>query len=328
MAGAAQSQPMAGIGPRCNVEVLLIHDGLIAAESLNITRNWLASLSAPSGRPTQPHVCCLTSRAAIEQLDRVQAADQIWLFGQSSEHPAANAALTRAIEARMNAGAGVFATGDHDSLGWSLCGDIARVRQLRRWRNEQANPTRDNAPQHGPGSIDTLHPLPGDQRADRRNRGNEEDIQFKPVFVDPENPAAWPIMRLEPASTIAWLPDHPHEGSLLPVEAPMTDFAGIDPDCIQTVAWAMAWQSPRQGHRFGDPRAVPIVRTYDPPASLGHGRIVVDSTFHHWLDLNLYDMSQLPAGPQREPFRHWQAYAANIYEFLLPGRFRPMGASC
>ena len=57
--------------------------------------------------------------------------DQIWLFGVNAT-PLQAAERTR-IEAFMQAGGGVFATGDHSSLGFGMGAHIPRARSMRDW---------------------------------------------------------------------------------------------------------------------------------------------------------------------------------------------------
>lgn len=298
-----------------SVQVLMICDGEIEVEWLSISRDWLQSLSRPAARPTRPQVNCVRSGLAAADLSLVQRADQIWLFGYQAGE--SSEALTKAIAARMNAGCGVFATGDHDDRGQQLCGSLPRVRHLRCW----VRPA--NAPDYGDDSIDTVFPLLDSADVAAPRQPAENDAHFKPVFADRTGTATHPLMRLGEHGTIAWLPDHPHEGALGTLDVPaLEDFTAAERAGIATLAWAMAWRKPGDGSPRHSPRAVPILRAYDPPADSAHGRIVVDSTFHHWVNYNLHAAQARPAGHLCEPFGHWQAYAANIYEYLLPARLR------
>jgi len=67
--------------------------------------------------------------------------DQVWLFGHEEETDTASfldESELRTIYDFMNAGGGVFATGDHKSLGYALCGNIPRVSSMRKWQYETA----------------------------------------------------------------------------------------------------------------------------------------------------------------------------------------------
>jgi len=66
---------------------------------------------------------------------------EVWLFGWASEGDLDLAPEELSILASwMNAGGGVFATGDHDTHGASLSGSILRLRSMRRWRHDQNPP--------------------------------------------------------------------------------------------------------------------------------------------------------------------------------------------
>lgn len=63
--------------------------------------------------------------------------DVMWMFGAHGQN--ANGANNlkadevAAVEAFMDAGGGVVATGDHESIGADMCGRISRVRLMRAW---------------------------------------------------------------------------------------------------------------------------------------------------------------------------------------------------
>ena len=94
--------------------------------------------------------------------------DQVWLFG-SSGVGLVTAELT-ILSAFMNNGGGVFATGDHGSLGESLCGSITRVRSMRRWNNASGEVGMGDARRNDtnrPGH-DALYSVPDKSTAGRR----------------------------------------------------------------------------------------------------------------------------------------------------------------
>ena len=64
-------------------------------------------------------------------------------------------AEVEAIAAWMNAGGGVFATGDHALLGASMCHKIPRVRSMRKWTRAQGVPLFN-----GPDRHETLQVVP------------------------------------------------------------------------------------------------------------------------------------------------------------------------
>ncbi|MEH6828505.1 hypothetical protein [Parasphingorhabdus sp.] len=160
--------------------------------------------------------------------------DQIWLLGIDPSGSISNAEIT-VLADFMNAGGGVFATGDHAALGKTMSGNLPRIRHMREWQNVpmglEALPTAldridtivnpganniyefddqsDNIPQRiypnyavtGPGFGDwtaTIHPLL------LMNGGS--------ISKEDGDPAAF-------SNDIDVLPDHPHESECYEVSA-------------------------------------------------------------------------------------------------------------
>jgi hypothetical protein len=124
-----------------------------------------------------------------------------------------------AIANFMDAGGGVFATGDHYSLGAEMCGKIPRVRAMRRWYGEfdTASPMPVSFPRNFP-------PLTT-QRADTTRPGPTSDYsEFPPSFIWFENQSdsnPQPIVPVPPTHfvlqnaghDVVVYPDHMHEGT-------------------------------------------------------------------------------------------------------------------
>ncbi len=160
--------------------------------------------------------------------------DTIWMIGYRGRNaipPAGNnspaglpeeeiAALTRF----MDAGGGVFATGDHDSIGSVMCGHIPRLRAMRCWfgPNDATSPMPVGFPSNfdvlGPGRADTVQNNPlGDYTIDDDGSGafvyfeNQSDSVPQPILpVAPTHP----ILRHDGSDIIVY-PDHMHEGRTL-----------------------------------------------------------------------------------------------------------------
>jgi hypothetical protein len=86
---------------------------------------------------------------------------------------------------------------------------------------------------------------------------------------------------------------------------------GTDSAGVSTVAWAMA------SDLINPPRAVPIINCFDPELVPGSswGPMVVDSTFHHFLNVNI---EPLIKHPNPEYLSHWRSYLRNLISFLMP----------
>jgi hypothetical protein len=252
--------------------------------------------------------------------------DQVWFFGDepgidgnnptrpdsiilNDEYAPLGDEELRIVAEWMDRGGGVFATGDHSILGASMCHRIPRVRSMRRWTHAQQVPPIEGADRnetlvHGPGS-------------DLQWEGDQWPQRIYPVFrADPRWFGAYggsphPIL-CGRNGTIDHFPDHMHEGALfdddevqlgVPLNIPgysREEYPAVNP----VVAAAASSVGPTVGpEAFGDrprpqiiaygltshdaaPRRFAMVATYDGDR-VGLGRVVVDSTWHHWFSYNL-----------------------------------------
>ncbi len=220
---------------------------------------------------------------------------------------------------------GVFATGDHYNLGEALCSRIPRVGTMRKWRVIAGDP--DNSPPNntGPDRHDTLipgHDFSGTAALDESTQYTFDDesddipmrlrlrwylfhYQCRPGFKL-LNPRWYKVPRVPhpvlcgKAGPINILPDHPHEGEVR-VPAVLTDTPsfcgygfreypdhGATPLSPQIIAWARV----RDDHKASDFKGVVNAKEFGAVGAFdGHcvqvGRVVVDSTWHHWFDVNL-----------------------------------------
>lgn len=177
--------------------------------------------------------------------------DVIWLIGHagrnisgSSASGGLGAAQLNAIAAYMEAGGGVFATGDHDSVGADMGGHIPRVRVMRSWygAGDAASPFAPipaglvNFSRDDSGRADTVHkktggdmppsqyPSFGDGHDDYTWFENQSDRFPQTITPTPANPAH-PILRHN-GSDVTVYPDHMHEGNTLgPLAAATYDYA-------------------------------------------------------------------------------------------------------
>jgi hypothetical protein len=246
--------------------------------------------------------------------------DEVWLFGIAStfhggvaspfpnraadpaRYPADRLgdAELNALTAHMNRGGGVFATGDHSTLGRALCGSIDRVRNMRHWEDFGAGEVSmtgarrndSNEIGHDPGSqfSDQSDDIP--QRLDLK-------LYSTPVGVLREARYPHPVM-CSRLGRIDVFPDHPHEGecrepaslsgSCRDGSPEYPSSATASPEVVATgrvpagnrasIGNGAFLKSATQAHSFG------VVSTYD-----GHrvdrGRVVCDSTWHHFVNVNL-----------------------------------------
>ncbi|MDQ1487090.1 MAG: hypothetical protein QOJ62_2783 [Actinomycetota bacterium] len=230
--------------------------------------------------------------------------DQIWLLGYDGGGNALSDAEKLAMARFMNAGGGVFATGDHADLGSALASGLPRVRSMRHWN---APP-----PALGAGRVDTTVP---DQNGTVVFENQSDDIPQKLELRWYEwSHHRWtrevyphPLM-CSSSGPIEFFPDHMHEGEVT-VPASLNDVVtlpgltfdeyplGSDGQRVspEVVAWGLSggYADPEVMHgvHVGDP--VPSFRRWSGTVGAydGHragvGRVVVDATWHHFFDINL-----------------------------------------
>jgi hypothetical protein len=241
--------------------------------------------------------------------------DEVWLFGFEAGTDEADPSPQelRILTEFMNDGGGLFATGDHGALGERLCARIPRARSMRKWYSST-----------GPFGAP---PAPGMTDADRHDTNRpgydatfafddqSDDIpqEIDPIFYSiPVGPisAAYPHPLLcGPNGVIRILPDHPHEGEcIVPWEfdrklefdgvefeeyPPATD-GGVRP--LPEVL-AMARVLPNNFHPGKvqtNPRTFGVNGAYNGHRA-GVGRVVVDATWHHFININLTGVARYPA---------------------------------
>ncbi|MGL5837485.1 MAG: hypothetical protein ACRCY3_03195 [Sphingorhabdus sp.] len=261
--------------------------------------------------------------------------DAIWLIGLngvsanglgSGVSGALPDAEINAIAQYMDAGGGVFATGDHYSLGAEMCGKIPRVRAMRCWYGEF-----DTASAHMPASFPHNFPPLTAERADTTRPNPAGDYSgFPAPFIWFENQSdqvpqaiahiapTHPILRRGDTDILVF-PDHMHEGNTLG-EVAGYDYAQNSPygdttrhefreisghrEKPRVIATGQVLAnasrratSPAGDFTFGNvgipgadavaaSKTVNTLSTYDGRVA-GVGRIVTGATFHHYVDINL-----------------------------------------
>ncbi len=228
--------------------------------------------------------------------------DQVWLFGVSPNLDPLSEDELEILAQFMEDGGGVFGVGDHATFGAAMCSDVLRVRKMRKWTSGQGVP---------PGSGTTRHDtLLKGHNTEYTFDDESDDIPMKitPKLYNLNSYLPW-LTRKAPHPVLCGrdgiidiLPDHPHEGEVLDTpdidlirtyskgalsvpEFPNHASGGELPEAI---AWAHIqsdhtvsdFKGPVNAKQFG------CIGTYD-----GHvedvGRVLVDSTWHHWMDVNL-----------------------------------------
>lgn len=248
--------------------------------------------------------------------------DQIWLFGYEREldeitGKPPEATLTdselRELTKFMNNGGGVFATGDHEDLGAALCGRVPRVGSMRKWFSKDCPPPRNTELR-----LDTLREghNAGFQKSDQSDDVPQE---IRPIFKKNDATSSRPHDLLRNDSlAITVLPDHMHEGECripedLTAEICLDDgtrFKEYPPErskdenqrlspvvvAISTSASGLVIGDTEGDHPPVIPRCFNVIVAYnghqagkasDESVRDGVGRVVVDASFHHFININL-----------------------------------------
>lgn len=247
-------------------------------------------------------------------------------------------------------GGGVLAMGDHHFLGATLAWNIPRVRAMRRWTNVDGVPPIDSPIQTGAGPIRYRHDTNQPQNAlqadpasteqipnDAERDGIPQKIKLR-YFGIKWRKRPHPILCSQHGE-IDVLPDHPHEGWIYEDteirEAAAYDWgggvAGRDfPDAVdggarplpQAIAWARPYPEPPYDHQktSTEVEQFAVIGAYD-----GHranvGRVVVDSTWHHWFNMNIDGLqaaAESGGADQQLAWNKIKSYFRNVAVWLSP----------
>lgn len=257
--------------------------------------------------------------------DKLNGFDELWLFGVKTGAPYLQPAEIAAVEAFMDAGGGVLAMGDHEDLGLGLCGQIKRVRSMRKWWFQSPPPPAGM--QVAPDSTnlsrnDTVHAvIPGGDV----NLGQQNDTT--PQTILPNYRYAWnwwwPRHRVKyphpvlcgPRGAIQVMPDHQHEGDcILPDAAFAAEYPGGVPVEIIARGRNVVGRT-KGGFTVTDPREFGLIGAWDGhDARAGKGRVIVDSTWHHWFNVNLVGLR----AENGNEYKDVLAYFRNVAIWLAP----------
>jgi hypothetical protein len=265
---------------------------------------------------------------------------------QPGAFPASDAELLKLSQWMKDKKGGLFGTGDHHFLGASMCRRIPRLGTMRRWTNADGVP-----PQFTSARIDTLRPpspayepgAPGGP-LDLHNTPHQGDLAPQPIQWVTWQMSFWPFgIRKRPHPVLCHptlgpidvMPDHAHEGlcvetAAVPLGGSYNFGGGPQPEYPNAVD--------------GGPRPAPVVIAYgsnlgDPPYNFGKGpqpartsnpmisvydghragvgRVATDSTWHHWMDVNIDDMK----AADNNDWKKISRYFINLAVWLNPPGF-------
>ncbi|MEN8147078.1 MAG: hypothetical protein ABFR02_05610 [Campylobacterota bacterium] len=243
--------------------------------------------------------------------------DVLFLFGAASSGslPAPEVSV---ISKFMDDGGGVFATGDHSYLGMRLCGNIKRIKEMRRWAGPSAGGT-DRISTNDPGADNTFQ---------FEDQSDTIPQKIYPAYTGNQTSSAPHYLLQHPTKKIIEvLPDHPHESECtVPNSLASSDWPedslgnAVSPE---VVAISVSYGGGFTGKEpISTPRSFNAIVAYD-----GHnanvGRISTDATWHHFININLINTSSGPgliANP--DAYDRVNTYFGNIAKWLMPKNTR------
>jgi hypothetical protein len=247
---------------------------------------------------------------------------------------------------------GLFGTGDHHYLGASLCSRIPRLGVMRRWTVADGVPTIG-----GTTRLDTNRPVSLAQKSGSAEIPNIVERDATPQVIDWVEEYSWsswvfsryraphPILCHPTLGPINVMPDHPHEGRCFDPSDPTWvstrrdssyNFNGFGGEQFPTVsgirplpkiiAWGNTLADPPLDFEKGNQpaRHFPMISVYD-GQKIGIGRVVTDSTWHHWFNMNL---DGLATEADKTEYEKIKRYYINIGVWLASNSFRKAMTHC
>lgn len=294
---------------RCTVKVLIVTDGglnfgiggLDLSEFLT-SFNQLQATTGSSYQLTLGHrgtISPSTNPLVVNQISNfnfqtsvtLNDFDQVWLFGINSGTGLPAAELT-VVDSYMNGGGGLFATGDHGYLGSSLCGNITRVKDMRYWSDNPLVSTNDvnEVSMTGIRRNDTNRPKSGDTTSlyfDNQSDSIPQNIAVTTFGAGMPHPLLSISTSIKPSGIIDIMPDHPHEGECKPSTSFTVNTVTVPTQIIATsFVLGGSTTGGGTGKALTEPHCFPSIAVWDGRLA-NAGRIVVDSTWHHFVNINL-----------------------------------------
>ncbi|HUP44808.1 MAG TPA: hypothetical protein VM779_04760, partial [Thermoanaerobaculia bacterium] len=263
--------------------------------------------------------------------------DQVWLFGFVTT--ALSTAEQSTIAQFMQKGGGIFATGDHETIGAGMGASIPRVRRMRNW---------STIPMSNPNRHDTVVNPGVDQIKQFDDQADPFPQPIYPVFFSnggPDNsPSTWsvhPVLR-HSSGAVDFLPDHAHESECLAPAPGAGSFAGVEewpapiggggriaPQVVAVSISAGRFITAHINKPPVRPRCFGAISAYDGNAA-AVGRIVCDATWHHFVNINLNGAGGVPdttgaprtglyvAGSPTPEYQKIKTYYLNTVRWLAP----------
>ena len=381
--------PAISLFPRCRPRILVVTDGSLGfgiggfglsrfieaiTTDASVTLRPTLSLAHRGAHPSPVNIDGVSyivrnnhDFSTINPALTVQNYDQVWMFGINAGGALSDAEVAT-LARFMNAGGGVFSTGDHATLGAAMGARLPRVRHMRDWASV---PMGSEALPGALRRIDTVVNPGANNVYEFSDQGDDIPQRIFPNYAvtGAGGAAGWtatvhPLLLLSGASAsrasgnpalfsndMDVLPDHPHESECFAVTAAATlngsytlagqNFAEFPPVAAggarfgaEIVAFGVSggrtvvntlWKPPVTPRMFGvlsaydGHRAAPLAGQAARP-----GRIACDSTWHHFVNVNLNGMGVSAGGnftPGNNLLKIYRYYQ-NMVSWLQPSNRR------
>lgn len=243
--------------------------------------------------------------------------DQVWIFSTGNGASSLSDNELNVITNYMNNGGGLFATGDHGSLGSAMCSQIPRVKDMRYWTDFGANEVGMTQPRRN----DTNRPSAGQVVSNLFNNQADDipqNIAVRTFGAGHPHPLLSISTSKRASGIIDIMPDHPHEGEckqeiVFSVVNPVTNVSHQISSQVIATSFVLSG-STASGKLPTEPHCFPSIAVFD-GRSANVGRIVVDSTWHHFVNINLNGVGG-GVGLTDNDFEVVQQYFMNIATWM------------
>lgn len=232
----------------------------------------------------------------LSQLDRDQF-DELWLFALDVGDGLSDADRA-GIRRFHQQGGGILTTRDHQDMGLSMCG-LTGIGDFHYFHSQQCDPDESRACRDDADTISITYP--------NYHSGANGDYQT----IHPCEPVH-ELLKRPDGTALQYFPAHPHEGGV--------GVAGQD--TAQVIATGVSKVTQRSFN---------LVVVSDRPSSQtdSSGRVVAQSTFHHFVDYNWNTEVGCPSFVEESPSNGMQinpqaipdihCYVRNLVLWLKPG---------
>lgn len=260
----------------------------------------------------------------LTDLDIMNKYDEIWFFGLNSV-PNLTAAEVQLLDQFMAApkSGGVLVTGDHADLGKGITFQITRAGKMRKYPAPDAIPKIWNTTLVEGSDANSTYDF-DDQSDDVPQSIRYRRYYMYSPFALKRRYRPHPVL-CGPTGPVRVFPDHQHEGEAIAPTPVAGDPAWPTKAGHQEAPEVIAWGRIKDPAAVNHGKEIGLASAYN-----GHnvdvGRIVADSTWHHWFDINLTGILPPPSpyagfddtAAGLAALKHIDAYFLNCGVWLAP----------